>query len=234
MQDIRLRRLDVAQYHPRVHRPCSPRFPYQIATYPKIIEKSAVAVEILIQRMHHLFHVIEPDPDNLRAYGHEIRNLLLLGCMEVEAAWAAILRANSYPGDRWTTKDYIKLIGPLHLPKYELKVTSYAGVPTLSPFAKWNDTQPTQSLKWYHAYNQTKHDREVAFHVATLSDAIDAVAAAVILFYAQFGQTYCEDDLFEIKLRFRDFHVTKWPTFPAEEWYVIQELGTWVPVNLSL
>ena len=235
LQDVRLRKLLLGEYYPRIHRPCSTNFPNEIPTYPEVTETSAVAVDVLIERLDHLFRVIEPDAANLNAYGHEIRNLLLLASMEVEAAWSAVIRANGYSGNRWTTNDYIKLLHPLHLSEYELRLTSYPKVPLLTPFATWDASQPTQSLEWYGAYNQTKHDREQAFGVATLKHAINAVAAAVILFYAQFGQTYYKDDLFETKLRFRQFHVTRWPAFPQEEWYVIQaDSHSWTPVNYPL
>jgi hypothetical protein len=237
LQGVRLRNLFLGEYYPRIHRPCSTSFPYEIPTYPEITETSAVAVDVLIERMDHLFRVIEPDTANTNAYGHEIRNLLLLASMEVEAAWAAVLRANNYPNAnrKWTTTDYIKLLNPLHLSEYELKLTSYPKVPPLTPFATWATSQPTQSLAWYHAYNQTKHDREQAFAAATLKHAINAVAAAVILFYAQFGQTYYEYELDEPKMRFRQFHVTRWPVFPQEEWYLIQaESVSWTPTNYPL
>lgn len=234
LQDVRPRKLLLGQYYPRIHRPCSTMFPYEIKGYPEFIETSAVAVEVLLDRMDHLFRVIEPDGGNLEAYGHEIRNLLLLGCMEVEAGWSAVLRANGYSLVRMNTTDYVKLLGPLHLCEYELKLASYPRVAPLTPFAKWNAAKPTQDLEWYDAYNQTKHDREKNFAAGTLKYAIDAVAAAVILFYAQFGQTYEEDDPFTVRLRFKQFRVTHWPTFAPEEWYVTSEPGSWAPVNYPL
>lgn len=235
IQGIRSRTLLMGQYYPRIHRPCSTSFPYEIPTYGGTIESSAIAVEVLLDRLDHLFRVIEPDTSNLGAYGHEIRNLLLLACMEAETAWSSVLRANGYPDGRWTTKDYVKLLGPLHLAEYELKLTSYPNVPPLAPFAGWNAGCPTQSLAWYDAYNQTKHDREGAFKVGTLGHVINAVAAAIILFYAQFGQSYYEDDPMEVRLRFRQFHVTRWPDCPPEEWYLaVSDPPTWTAVAYAL
>lgn len=241
IQETRPRKLLMGQYYRRIHRPCSTSFPYDIPDYADIIETSATAIEVLIDRLDHLFRVIEPGTANCSAYGHEIRSLLLLASTEVETAWKAVLRANNYPaecrGRKWTTADYVKLLDPLHLSGYELKLTSYPGVPLLTPFTGWDSKRATKSLPWYHAYNQTKHDREINFSMGTLKHAIDAVAATVVLFYAQYGQTYYdyEDEFFKLRLRFEQFHVTRWPDFPPEEWYVIESGSRdWAAVNYPL
>jgi hypothetical protein len=45
-------------------------------------------------------------------------------------------------------------------------------------------------LSWYDAYNKTKHDREDNLNVGTLDNAVKAVGAAVVMFYAQFGFSF--------------------------------------------
>jgi len=61
------------------------------------------------------------------------------------------------------------------------------------------------------------------------------VAAAVILFHAQFGKTDDEDDPWAVRLRFRQFEILMLPRFPAEEWYIrADEPRTWTPVNYPL
>lgn len=103
LTNIRQRDLQVRQYYPRIFRPGGDYLPSS-----ELAETNATGIEVLIDRMRQVFKVIEPDAANVQAYGHEIRNLLLLACMEVEAEWAAVLRANSYACSRMTTKDYVK------------------------------------------------------------------------------------------------------------------------------
>jgi hypothetical protein len=80
------------------------------------------------------------------------------------------------------------------LDSFSLNLRSYPEFPTVAPFRNWTVQSPTQSLDWYDAYNQTKHNREECLEVATLDRAVNAVGAAVVMFYAQFGYTFQHDD----------------------------------------
>jgi hypothetical protein len=122
--------------------------------------QSFVALKLLLTKMQEVFETVEPNPSNAQTFGHKIRELLLLAAMEVEASWAAVLRANGYAGDRWNTKDYVKLLKPMLLDSFTLKLRSYPEFPPIAPFEGWNAQSPTKSLDWYDAYNQTKHNRE--------------------------------------------------------------------------
>jgi hypothetical protein len=139
-----------------------------------------------------LFRTVEPVPANNKVYGHEIRHLLLLACMEVESGFAAVLRANGYPPGRshWTTKDYVKLQKAMLIGQLSVQLRRYPSYPPLSPFRSWNASSPSQSLAWWAAYNATKHNREGEFSQGNLSHAIHAIAATVIMLFAQFG-TVC-------------------------------------------
>jgi hypothetical protein len=197
------------------------------------MKQSAVAVQVLCDRLEHLFRVVEPVPANLPTFGHEIRSLHLLACMEVEAALSAVLRANGYPGTRWNTTDYVKLLNPMHLAEYAFRLAYYPNIPLIAPFSTWSNAQSTQSLPWYHAYNQTKHDRENHFADATLGNAIAAVCGAVALFHAQFGR------LEPYATQFYLFAVSGFPTFPVKEYYLWERRDpvrysrdvTWTPVS---
>ncbi len=156
--------------------------------------QSFVALKILLTKMQDIFETVEPGPLNLQAHGHKIRELLLLAAMEVEASWVAVLKANGYVGDRLTTNDYVKLLGPMLLDSYSLTLKSCPGFPTAAPFKGWNAQMPTKSLGWYDAYNQTKHNREECLHVATLERAVNAVQAAAIMFLAQFRNSHSTGD----------------------------------------
>jgi len=156
--------------------------------------QSYVALKLLFAKMHDIFETVEPVPPNLQTYGHKIRELLLVASMEVEASWAAVLKANGYVEDRYTTRDYVKLLAPMLLDSFSLELRSYPGSLIVVPFSGWTAQSPTQSLDWYHAYNQTKHNREECLCEATLGRAVNAVGAAAVMFYAQYGYGSSIDD----------------------------------------
>jgi hypothetical protein len=100
----------------------------------------------------------------------------------------------------------------------------YPNLRTFSPFSKWNASAATKSIPWYDAYNQTKHNRERDFGVATLENAIDAVVAAVIVFYAQFGR--CDKGHGSaIFPRFETFLTYQSPEYSVDEWYLFCQGG---------
>lgn len=149
--------------------------------------QSLVALRILLDKLATIFQTIEPVNANRETFGHLVRELLLIACMEVEASWSAVLRENGYPGTRFNTTDYVKLLEPMLLDGYQLSLTSYHDFPAFCPFESWDRSAATQSLPWYDSYNKTKHDRETKLSCATLENAVKAVGAAVVMFYAQFG-----------------------------------------------
>ena len=160
------------------------------------LNASFVALRILLRKLEELFENIEPTTSNASTYGHRIRDVLLLACMEVESSWSAVLKENGYQtsGGRFTTNDYVKLLQPMLLDAYELHLQSYTTYPAFTPYANWATASPTQSLAWYDAYNKTKHDREDNLYYATLENAISAVGAAVVMFYTQFGYHFVTGD----------------------------------------
>ena len=126
--------------------------------------------------MEDVFETVEPSQSNLTAYGHKIREILLLAAMEVEASWAAVLKVNNHPGSRFSTNDYVKLLQPMLLDSFKLTLRSYPKFPAIIPFKGWNPQSPTKSLDWYDAYNQTKHDREAHLSTAGMYGDLQGIA----------------------------------------------------------
>lgn len=157
----------------------------------KKLNDSFVSLRMLLSKLVDLFETVEPNTANSSVYGHKIREILLLACMEVESSLSAVLKENGYSSaGRLTTNDYVKLFQPMLLDGYELALQSYPDFPPFSPFKGWDAKQPTGSLTWYDAYNKTKHDREDELKLATLGNAVMAVGAAVVVFHAQFGLNF--------------------------------------------
>ena len=231
------------EYHPRIWRPIN--WPRARVHYEKEWASAQGAALNLFVEMHTVFRYIEP-AGNGRAYGDEIRQLLILACTEVEAQCKGVLRANHY--DRYTTDrtgkrrqvqrknwnmpgDYQKVGRALRLADYKVKLRGHPALPALQPFAAWA-TGTSAPLPWYADYNKVKHDRLLKFRRATLENMIDAMAAVHILVCAQFGQFgrwysggYSEMDAFDEVER---------PTFGLVDHYVLPEIvaGTaWHPVD---
>ena len=119
------------------------------------LTQSFVALKLLLTKMQDFFETVDPAEGNMQAYSHKIRELLLLAAMEVEAPWTAVLRANGYAEPRPTTKDDVKLLAPMLLDGFGLKLRSYPEFPLLTPYKGWSVQAPTQSLGWYDALSRT-------------------------------------------------------------------------------
>lgn len=179
-------------YHPRIARPVGLTKPFDFRL-PDLEEErwfwrtAQGQLVSLVRQLQAICRVIEPTPMNLSVYGHEIRNLLILASTEVEMHWRGVLTANGRPDGRFTTNDYVKLVEPLGLRDYCVHFHPYPEMEPITPFARWNASNPTGSLEWYAAYHSVKHDREGEFDRATLGHAFSAVAACLTLMVAQFG-----------------------------------------------
>jgi hypothetical protein len=223
------------EYHPRVWRSelssagvtSMQSLTIEMCGLSAAANSAANAASLLFDRMRDLFRVVEPDPGQFAVYGHEIRHLLILACTEVEAAWRAVLEANtsaSAPG-RFTTNDYVRLLAPMRLAEWRVTLRRSTSPIALAPFAAWSVSNPTQTLPWYDAYNGTKHDREAHLARATLGTVLDAMAALYILLLAQFGGLSGRVH--------SDFGVERQPQWPPEEAYVrdvskaLEHQSTW-------
>jgi hypothetical protein len=124
---------------------------------------------------------VQPEGKNLDAFGHDIRNLLILACTEAETHWRGVLVANGVTQDRYTTNDYVKLRDPMKLDEYAVTFPNYPWLAAFKPYEGWNTAKPTCSLGWYDAYNAVKHNRETEFERATLRRVFEAISACVVM-----------------------------------------------------
>lgn len=218
------------EYHPRMWRPHAG--PRQRDLYEPEFRSAQGAALNLALEMQNVFRYVEPS-GNRAAYGHEIRQLLILACTEVEAQCKAVLRANHYTRLKknktpvaekdWKITDYFKVARPLRLAGFKLRTRGHPRFPVLDPFDAWG-AGTFAGLSWYSAYNQVKHDREQQFHLATLDNMVAAMAAVYVLITAQFGHFgnhysfgYSEIDAFDL--------AQARPEFDLAEQYVPPELA---------
>lgn len=204
------------KFYPRIARPLdqhpleSPGFYPGLEQDQDALAMTRVQLTVLVRALDRICETVHPTRANMGAFGNDIRNLLVLAAMEVEAQWKGILAANGVTADRPTTTNYIKLLIPMQLAAYNVRLTAYPWLAGIAPFATWAPSAPTKSLSWYDAYNLTKHDRETAFSSATLGHAIEAVFAVAVMVVAQYGSPYGLGQRTELSDRFTFESLPKW------------------------
>jgi hypothetical protein len=186
--------LNPGHFHPRMARPGELGIAGNLGFCPGededriVIAKARGQLSVLTRALEEICQTVHPEGANLDVYGHDIRNLLMLACTEVEAHWRGVLQANGQHLDRPNTSDYVKLCAPMHLPEYAISIAAFPWLEPIAPFKSWSVSgKPSQDLPWYQAYNETKHDRDGRFGQATLRSAIEAVLATVVMTVAQYG-----------------------------------------------
>ena len=156
-----------------------------------IVEIGRGQLVALREQLERIFRTVHPVSKNFETFGHDIRNVLVLSAMEVEAHWKGALKANGITGG--STTDYVKLLPAMKLDEYAISLPFYPWLQPIQPFTGWMPSPATKSLTWYDAYNAVKHDRETEFHRGTLLEAIKATCAVAVMMFAQFGKMAFHD-----------------------------------------
>jgi hypothetical protein len=165
------------------------------------LSNSEAQLHYLKEHLERICQVTYPCEENYSAFGHEIRNVLILACTEVEGQWKSILVANGKnKSRRYNTHTYVKLLPAMRLDQYSVKFPYYPKLKEICPFKEWADYDPadpkslgpTECLTWYAAYNNVKHDREENFKQATLLCAFQAITAFFVMMCAQHGWAFVQ------------------------------------------
>ena len=160
----------------------------KISSSEQISEENSLRA--LIQQLDTILFYVEPSIEGLESYSHKIRELLILSCTEIENQWRSLIdKSNVQPmnGRMFTTQDYVKLKSKTHIDEFVMSLRNLSYSSQVKPFENWNDSAPTQSLAWYYAYNETKHNREANFHCAKLKYVIDSIVANIIFYAIRFN-----------------------------------------------
>jgi hypothetical protein len=182
--------LGSGQYYPRIARPIGPQKFWCPGTR---VEKDAIAVAggqltALTRQLSRICQTVHPTAQTFGTFGHDIRNLLILACTEVEAHWRGVLVKNQLIKKSYTTNDYSVLTRVMKLDEYAVAFPQFPWLSDLKPFDGWGSTgKPSQELKWYSAYNAAKHNREAEFERATLGHVFAAISACAVMMVAQYG-----------------------------------------------
>lgn len=184
------------EYHPLIDRPerglpvpPQPRLGRGDYNLIAVSRGQLLALAGLLGRICQTAH---PVRENFGTFGHDIRNLLILACTEVESHWRSVLRANAYApalaqDARLSTADYVRLKEAMRLGEYAIAYPAFPWLGPFKPFEQWAPSAPTQTLVWYDAYNAVKHDGGRQFERGTLERAFEAVSACLVMLCAQFG-----------------------------------------------
>lgn len=225
--------LGPGKFYPRVARPIALAREPRLWSPSVLTDKSFVAnarsqLTSLTRKLGTICQTVQPSEEKktLDVYGHEIRNLLILAATEVEMHWRGILTANGALPSRFNTNEYVKLAEPLKLPDYAVIFHDFPDLQRVQPFAGWSKANPTDSLRWYAAYNGVKHNRESEFERGTLRCAFQAVSACIALLAAQFGPTALNAELSStVSLTAPDWAI-------GEMYLPSVTSAEWTPVNL--
>lgn len=222
--------LEPGQCYPRMARPNdqhvheSPGHNPKELEYKNFIANSLGQLNVLVRQLESICQIVHPAENTFDTFGHAIRNLLILACTEVEMHWRGVLFDNGILRARYTTNDYVMLNNALKLNEYRVTLSNYPWLKSLAPYLNWSADKPSASLKWYHAYNAVKHNREEEFEKATLRHAFEAVAACATMLVAQFGLNFVGWHLSDSS---RFFTFEKCPTWSPSEVYIFPYEQSW-------
>lgn len=230
--------LQPGEYYPRMARPIdqhpseAPGWSPGARDEVNVIAIARGQLTALTRQLDRICQTVQPTEQTFSAFGHDIRNLLILACTEVESHWRGVLVANGITKDRFTTFDYVALRQAMRLDEYAVSFPYYPWLAAMTPYEGWGSTgRPTQDLGWYDAYNAVKHDRENAFDQATLRHAFEAVTACAIMMVAQFGTREGLGQRSELQ---SSFHLSTVPAWPLSEVYIYpygEQKEDWRPVS---
>ena len=227
-------RLRPGEYYPRMARPIldpreSPGSNPGTALDGDFVAIARSQLTVLTRQLDRICQTVHPTPQTFETFGHDIRNLLILSCTEVEAHWRGVLKANGVQKKRFTTVDFVRLLPTMKLDEYAVSFPSYPWLQAVQPYKGWGSSgNPTQDIKWYDSYNAVKHDREAEFEKATLRHAFEAISACVIMMVAQFGPL---EGAYSSAEPLSYFRVSALPIWSPPDVYMPPFEGSWTPVK---
>jgi hypothetical protein len=228
--------LQPGEFYPRIARPIdqhpdeSPGWSPGARNEANFIAIARGQLTALTRQLDRICQTIQPTEGTFETFGHDIRNLLILACTEVESHWRGVLVANGVNKSRFTTADYVELRKAMRLDEYAVDFAHYPWLTPLKPFDGWGSTgSPTQELTWYASYNAVKHNRENEFERATLRHAFHAVTACAILMVAQFGLVHGLGQRSELEAFFNISCAPKWPLSEVYMYPYGEGTTDWVP-----
>jgi hypothetical protein len=225
------------EYYPRMARPIdqhpdeAPGWSPWVRRETNVVAVARGQLTTLTRQLDRICQTVQPSPQNFAAFGHDIRNLLILACSEIEAHWRGVLTANGMIKDRYSTQDYVVLRRAMKLDEYSVTFPNYPWLEDIAPFRGWGrGGRPTQELAWYAAYNAVKHNRETEFEKATLFCVFEALSACVVMMAAQFGLSDGLGQRSELRASYQFSALPNWPPSGIYIYPYGEQAHDWAPV----
>lgn len=154
---------------------------------------SHIAYSLLIKDFNTLLEFVHPVDRNLSTYSHRMFELLLRICTEFENTCKEKLFHQGYdkPLSKLTIKDYNTLHTLFNLGRIHAGLNFWEPKKYITPFEDWNRDD---SLRWYQAYNNVKHNRSQCFNEATFENVILALGGLTIMLERTFSQAVFEEN----------------------------------------
>ncbi len=142
--------------------------------------------EILNEQLANTTRYVDPHPDNMKTFSLEYTRIILSSGSEIEVICRLICDEID-PSCTYTSSDNradmgkiakkLRLLIPhLYMAKMKNPITNQC----VMPFSSW-EQKPSAILAWWEDYNLIKHYRHNEFTRATLENAMNCVAALIIL-----------------------------------------------------
>lgn len=122
---------------------------------------------------------VELDSRNLNTFSNEFAQLLHSVGAELDNFFKVYCGYNLT--DRKTIADYAAFIFSSYPEIKEQKMKVIDSDIELQPFKDWDQSQPAQSLSWWKAFDQIKHNRYGNFEKANLDNLINTLSALFLL-----------------------------------------------------
>lgn len=141
--------------------------------------------EMLNEELGNTKRFVEPTKDNYNTYSMEYTKIILSACSEIEVVCRLICEIIDDSKDYTSKNNSIKMHGLSktlfgRFPNiYKAKQNIPFQHEAVCPFKEWKNS--LQRLSWWDAYNNIKHARYNCFSQSTLINALNSVAALIIL-----------------------------------------------------
>lgn len=154
------------------------------------------AASLIVEDLREIFDFVEPSVEGESAFSYRIHALLMRTCIEIEANFKAIFHAHNFrlgSNQRLDIVQFRRIDASHHLSSYEVDLPMWNGNSRIwRPFEPWHEFRgrvaPRNSctLRWYQAYNASKHNRHNEFRESNLGNLIESVAALIVVLSSQF------------------------------------------------
>lgn len=132
---------------------------------------------------------VDLDITNYSTYSNAYLKLLLTLGSEVDNA----LRELSGLTGRSSISSYAQFVLNKYPNIVNQVVETTIGNIRLTPFSGWSISQPSQTLGFWNAYNEIKHDRVTNLHNASLENVLNALAGLYIIETYRLKELYDSD-----------------------------------------